>query len=123
MFRNLLPENLCQLNVVPSGLLVADIVGVIEESQAELVIIASLSAGGLPHTRYLCKRLRGVYPDLKILVGCWGCPDPLERSRKRLQDAGVDHIATTLVASRQQLIPLVQFLAHATDESKIGCHC
>jgi predicted PurR-regulated permease PerM len=123
MFRNILPENLCQLKLVPSGLLVTDMVRVLEENQAELVIIASLSAGGLPHTRYLCKRLRGVYPDLKILVGCWGCPDPLDRSRKRLQDAGVDHIATTLVASRQQLIPLVQFLANATDESKIGCHC
>jgi len=113
MFKDVLPQAACRFEVVSSRLLLAEIVNAVAERNAALVLIATLSAGGLAHTRYLCKRLRGRFPDMKILVGCWGFPDLAERSRKKLEDAGADHVGTSLAQTRQQLIPLVQFLTNA----------
>jgi predicted PurR-regulated permease PerM len=122
MFKNLLPRHLCRFEIAPVGLLPAENVNSVQERQASLVLIATLSASGIPHMRYLCKCLRSRLPDVKILVGCWGCRDLLERGRRRLEYAGVDHIGTTLTQTRQQLIPLAQFLENVagpeTDRDK-----
>jgi predicted PurR-regulated permease PerM len=68
-----------------------------------LVCVASLPPGGLAHTRYLCKRLRTTFPDVKILVGRWGLNDDVESNRERLLDAGADQMATSLSETVQQL--------------------
>jgi hypothetical protein len=47
----------------------------VAERRPAAVCIATIPPGGLAHTRYLCKRLRSRFPDLKILVGRWGTHD------------------------------------------------
>ena len=42
------------------------------------------SPAGLDQARYLCKRLRSQFPDIKIAVGLWGFQNNLEESRNSL---------------------------------------
>jgi predicted PurR-regulated permease PerM len=68
------------------------------------VCIAALPPGGLAHTRYLCKRLRNRFPDLRIVLGRWGgTAADAEAEKEELAALGVDAITTTLAAARDQL--------------------
>lgn len=54
--------------------LTAELVERVDQRRPSVVCIAAVPPGGLAHTRYLCKRLRARFPDLKILVGRWSPP-------------------------------------------------
>jgi hypothetical protein len=73
-----------------------------------VVIVAALF-GALPtvslgtHSRYLCKRLRARYPDLRIIVGRWGGTEDIEEVRSLLLAAGADQVTTALTETRHQI--------------------
>jgi predicted PurR-regulated permease PerM len=115
LLRQLLDPARCRLEVVPGKTLSGELLSRVQEEQPVVVCIAVLPGEGLAHTRYLCKRLRAQFPDLKILVGCWGLKDNVERITDRLRSAGADQVGTTLLETRDQLVPLVQLQAHAQE--------
>jgi hypothetical protein len=88
----------------------ADLVAQVAEQTPALVCIGALPPGGLAHTRYLCKKLRARFPEVKIVVGRWGLTDGVETNREQLQDAGADLIATALLETRSQLRSLLPTL-------------
>ncbi len=112
-------------------------------SRPVAVCIATVPPGGLAHTRYLCKRLRARFPELKILVGRWEARDitaarppgegpeatalrqatadeptpvPVDPLVERLRGAGADLVGRTLIETRQQLASLVPVLAQAAAD-------
>jgi predicted PurR-regulated permease PerM len=107
-----------QFEVVSHEILFAQLAERIEEEHLGAMVILCLSTGGVPHARYLCKRLRAQFEELKIVVACWGLHGgAAERARKQFQRAGADHVGFSLPESRDQLIPLLQFLAHVPEEA------
>src|SRR5262249_26437827 len=78
LFRQYAASKSCELEVFSRDTLSAEIVNRINEEHPAAVCIASLPPGGVSHARYLCKRLRGHFPELKILVGRWGQKDGFE---------------------------------------------
>jgi hypothetical protein len=74
----------------------AELVSQVEADRPAAVCIVSLPPGGLAHTRYLCKRLRARFPELRILVGRWGLDDGIEQNRQQLCEAGASLVATSL---------------------------
>ena len=53
--------------------------------------LGALPAGSRStHTRYLCKRLRARFPDLRIIVGRWGLRENVARARRQLEAAGAE---------------------------------
>lgn len=86
----------------------------IQHESPAFVFVATLAPGGLAQARYLCKRLRARFPDLKILVGRWGAGDGFDHARARLIAAGANLVGATLAQSLEQAVPLVQAAAHAT---------
>ena len=96
----------CQMEVLPAEMLASEMVSRIGEHPPRLVCIGAMAPGGLAHARYLCKRIRASFPELKILVCRWGRAD-LEKSESFLKSAGADRIAHTLSGSREQLLPLL----------------
>ena len=78
-------------------------VGLAEEKKPAVFCIASLPPGGMAHARYLCKRLRGRLPGLKIVVGRWGQKGNVEEAMTLLKEVGADLVATTLLETRNQM--------------------
>ena len=72
MFRQLLDSSRYEVEVISNALLASEVVPLITEKTPAMIFIATVSPGGLAQTRYLCKRLRAVFPNLKIAVGRWG---------------------------------------------------
>ncbi len=68
-----------------------------------MVLSGPLPPGGLAHTRYLCKRLRARFPELKIVVGRWGLKSRVEENQEALKEAGADSMETSLLGTVRAL--------------------
>ena len=75
MLQRVLDPARWDLELIAAGTLTAELLDLVDERRPAAVCIAAIPPGGLAHTRYLCKRLRSRFPDLKILVGRWGARD------------------------------------------------
>ncbi len=112
MFGQLIEPSKCRFKVISHNKLTAEVISQVQQEQAKAICIAFVPPKGLAHTRYLCKRLRAQFQDLKILVGCWGLESNFERTRERLVAAGADKVGSSLLETREQIIPLIQLQSH-----------
>ena len=117
MFQQLLGPTRYEIEVIGDEKLTSEVVAEAGEKQAGLVFIAAVQPGGLAHTRYLCKRLRAQFSDLKIVVGLWGFRGELETTRKSLLSAGADEVGTSLLESRDQISNLGQLISESDKPS------
>ena len=116
MLRRLLDPGKSRLEIVSHKTLSAEVLSRVQEEAPPLLVIGMLPFRKLAHTRYLCKRLRGQFPGLRILVGCWGMTAREERTRTRLQEAGANQVAFSLGESRDQLVPFLQVLKYGDSK-------
>jgi predicted PurR-regulated permease PerM len=113
MLRQLLDATRFAVDVGSSKLLSSEVVAMVRAQAYPAVCVVALPPGGLPHARYLCKKLRVAFPDLRILVGRWGPPGLGGEGGETLLAAGADAVGTTLLESRDQLYQLAPLLAPA----------
>jgi predicted PurR-regulated permease PerM len=116
MLRALLDPRQWRLELIGPRTLVAELIEVVAASNASLVCIANATPGGLPRARYLSKRLRASFPDLRILV----CRSGLEVAGRGdpagLKKAGADAVTGSLVETRERLASLRPVLAAKQKE-------
>jgi predicted PurR-regulated permease PerM len=117
MLRQLVEPDGCRFEVLSTNMLAAEVVARVRRERPVLVVIAALPPAGLAQTRYLCKRFRADFPDLKIAVGRWGLTEGADKMRERLRDAGADLIGTTILETREQIVPLIQALSHVENNA------
>src|SRR5262249_40224450 len=117
LFEELLDPHKFQFDLISAKRLVSEVLQVVEQCRPAVVCIAALPSGGLARTRHLCKRLKGRFPQQKIIVGRWGagqldCGD-------HWATVGADYVATTLAESMRQLDELAQFLRPAQTDRPV----
>jgi hypothetical protein len=111
MLSVLLGPEKWEVDVSAAATLTSELITRVGESKPAVVCIGAMPPGGLAHTRYLCKRLRQRFPDLKIVVGRWGQQDDVEEAKQELVAAGADEVYLSLAEARQQLtawLPVLQ---------------
>jgi predicted PurR-regulated permease PerM len=114
MFRRLLDSTRYEVEVMSDAVLTAEVVALIGEKSPALLFIATVSPGGLAQTRYLCKRLRARFPNLKIAVGQWGMGGG---DRSSILLAGADKVGITMIETRDQMMQLCQVGAQSEAPS------
>ena len=114
MLRQLLDCTSYEVEVMSDAVLTSEVVALIGEKSPALIFIAALSPDGLAQTRYLCKRVRARFPNLKIAVGRWGMGSEDTNS---ILLAGADRVGTTMIETREQMIQLCQISAHSEAQS------
>jgi predicted PurR-regulated permease PerM len=115
MFQQLIDSTRYEVELMADETLTSEVVSLVGEKSPALICIATLPPGGLTQTRYLCKRLRARFPDLKIVVGRWGTGS--EDSNKILLAAGADKVGTTMIETRAQIVQLIQISPHSEAHS------
>jgi predicted PurR-regulated permease PerM len=108
MFQQLLEATRYRLVIVADEKLTSEVITEAREKRTGLVCIAAVQPGGLAESRYLCKRLRSQFPDVKIAVGLWGFEGDLEERRNSLLSAGANEVGSNLLESRDQIINLAR---------------
>jgi hypothetical protein len=120
MLRQLLDPAKWEVEIAAVETLTADLVTQVAEKMPALVCIGALPPGGLAHARYLCKKLRARFPEVKIIVGRWGLTGGVEANREQLQDAGADLTATTMLETRSQVNSLLPILTQEQGKPLAG---
>jgi predicted PurR-regulated permease PerM len=120
MLAHTLDPNRWVMEILSNDMLVSQMVELAEEKKPAIFCIASLPPGGMAHTRYLCKRLRGQLPDLKIVVGRWGQKSGADEIEGILHEAGADLVATTLLETRDQMTAWLPVLVHEKQATAGG---
>lgn len=96
------------LEIARTRMLAADVIALIQERKCSIVCIADLPPSASSKTRYLVKRLRSVFPDLRIIVGRWAPAALADESTQVLRDAGASRVDSTLVDTRTYLASLLE---------------
>jgi len=100
----------CQVEETSTRLLPSDVEALIERDDPSALFIATLPPGGIVQARYLCRRLRRKFPELKIVVGYWGHVKDFDRLLVRLRAAGASYVTTSMAQTRGQLISLLNLM-------------
>ena len=103
MLTHLVDEARWAIEIASPHLLGSEIVALVEAKRPVAVCLGALPPGGRGRTRYLCKRLRARFPDLRILVARWGLRENVALARRQLEGAGADLISTSLPECRHHL--------------------
>ena len=103
MLVRLLSADKWEVNVAASETLTSELLARIAEFRPAVLCVSSLPPGGLAHTRYLCKRVKARFPELKLLVGRWGQADELDEAKADLAAVGADTVHTSVDEAATQL--------------------
>lgn len=101
------------IEIAAAETLSAELMDRIQKENPPLVLIGTVAPGGLAHTRYLCKRLRSRFPNIKIVVGRWGLKDDAPGIQEKFRDAGADVATSTLADTRIEMESLRQVCVQA----------
>jgi len=96
MLVQLLWQAGCPARGAAVGTPMADLVNWLREANAGTVCISVVVPSTVIHARYLCSKLRGNFPGMKIIVGLWGKTDVTTEMIGILQSSGADDVVTTL---------------------------
>ena len=97
----------CRVELLGARTLPAELEARVAEASPAVVVIAVLPPGGLPQARFLCKRLRKRFPQLRIVVCYLGKARDFDKLLIRLRDAGASYVNTTIVQTRSQIRALL----------------
>jgi predicted PurR-regulated permease PerM len=104
MLRHLLNEREWDFDIeTAGGASTGEWLDRVAERNPPIVCVASLPPGGLAHTRYVCKKLRSRFPEIRIAIGRWGLQAGMETDHEHLETVGADQVASTLRETRDQL--------------------
>ena len=80
---------------VSAEALAGELVELVDSKQPAVICVSTLPPAAVTHAKYLCKRLRGRFPKLPLLVGLWQAAD-LEKVTPGLTEAGADRVVNNL---------------------------
>lgn len=106
MLAQLLEGTGCIVRSVPVTVLVGEMVDLVEQQPFDVVCISSTPPAAVMHARYLSKRIRGRFPDAKLVVGLWNAQGDLSKSTERIGCGSATQVVGTLADAQEQVCQL-----------------
>jgi predicted PurR-regulated permease PerM len=96
MLAQMLAARGFRARVVSTKSLASEALEQVREHHAEVACISALPPFAATHARYLAKRLRPQFPELRIVVGLWQTNQHSKKAEERLLATGIDRFVTSL---------------------------
>ena len=102
--------------------LASEYIELVEKKKVQVVVVSALPPAAVTHARYIVKRLRGKFPELKIIVGLWTMTGQIERAKQRLESAGTTLVVGSIAGALEQIRQTVQplLVAEPTAEKPVA---
>lgn len=107
MFGHLLALGKVGSEVLSAKALANEALDAAERSKAEVVCLSALRPFQVMQARYLAKRFRARFPDVKILIGLWDSKRPSVGAHRNLENIHADWVVETLGAALSEVCPVV----------------
>ncbi len=108
MLAQVLEMTGCLVQAVSVTALVSEMVDLVEQRKADVVCISAMPPAAAMHARYLCKRLRGRFPEAHLIVGLWNVQGDLNKAKERIGCGAATHVVGTLADAQEQIRLLIQ---------------
>lgn len=108
MLAQVLEMTGCLVQAVSMTALVSEMVDLVEQRKADVVCISAMPPAAAMHARYLCKRLRGRFPEAHLIVGLWNVQGDLNKAKERIGCGAATHVVGTLADAQEQIRLLIQ---------------
>ena len=86
-----------------SDVLTAEMVDLVENRNADLVFISAMPPSAVTHSRYVYKRLRQKFDELRLVVGLWTLRGDAGRARDRIAPDEDLPVVTSLAAAQDRV--------------------
>ena len=106
MLAQLLALRGFEAEVLSTKSLASEAVQEVRDHQASVVCVSALPPFAATHARYITKRLRPHFPDLRIVVGLWQTNTHSKKAEERLLAAGVDRFVTALADAVEYIVQI-----------------
>ena len=103
MLAYLIDDLPISVEITPTRMLASELISLVRVREVSVVCLADLPPSPSSKTRYLVKRLRAAFPELRILVGRWAPQTLADESTQALREAGASHVGSTLAQTRGYL--------------------
>ena len=84
-------------------MLVNEILADIAERKIGMVCISAARPFTVMHARFLAKRVRSRFPELKIMIGLWDAKKAAASAQKKADDSPADWIVSTMAEAVHQI--------------------
>jgi len=119
MLAQVLEMTGCLVQAVSVTALVSEMADLVEQRKADVVCISAMPPAAATHARYLCKRLRGRFPEAHLIVGLWNVQGELNKAKERIGCGAATHVVGTLADAQEQIRLLIQpLLLRPAEELK-----
>lgn len=115
MLNQLLASRNCSLEILSAAGLASEMIARIREDNPALVCISAVAPEGMVQVRYLSKRLRASFPDVRLVIGRWGLREFDENGSSLPDDLG--EVGLTLLQTRDQITNLRQLISDVDAET------
>ena len=97
-------------DVLSAKTLAQEALEAVAERDPEVVCLSAVRPFAVMQVRYLVKKLRARFPDLKILIGLWDSKRPSVGAHRNLQSAPGDWVVDNFAAALTEVCPVVRCL-------------
>ena len=123
MLAQVLEMTGCLVQAVSVTALVSEMVDLVEQRKADVVCISAMPPAAATHARYLCKRLRGRFPEANLIVGLWNVKGDLNKAKERIGCGAATHVVGTLADAQEQIRLLIQLRLLQPREEQVQPDC
>jgi predicted PurR-regulated permease PerM len=110
MLAQALTELPIAIEITNTRMLATELVKLVRTQGISVICIADLPPSPPSKSRYLIKRLRAAFPQLRIVMGRWSPAAMADENTQALKEAGATMVATTLAETREYLEGLVEIV-------------
>jgi len=108
MLAQLIETNGFRVETISESVLAAELADLIAQHHADVVCISAMPPRAATHARYLCNRLRGKFPEERLLVGLWSAQGDLAQARTRIGCTAAVRVVATLAQAHEQIQVVLQ---------------
>jgi len=83
--------------------LASELLDQVAEQNVNIVCVSAVPPFAATHAKYLCKRLRARFPEIKLVIGLWQSNESGKKSEVLLTSSGADRIFTRLTQALEQI--------------------
>jgi hypothetical protein len=104
------------VQAVPVASVASELVDLVRQRNVDVVCISAMPPAAVMHARYLCRRLRGRFPKVQLVVGLWNAPSDLDKAKERIACGAAVHVVATLADAQEQIRLLIEPLVPRSEK-------
>jgi hypothetical protein len=122
LLARLLGPERAQVVLLAPGATASEVLQKVVELHPVAVCLGAIPPQSVPRSRYLCKRLRGRFPELPILAGCWPGPEGNKEEAHFATQlaAGASRVATTLSETCAEVVSCQLSVASQKSQTPVA---